>query len=676
MGNDDNHSLNNYSNAFNNFFNYVNVLHSEPNNKDKVKEGYFVNLNKYQELIKKINECIQTNQNSNQYGRNAALGQVNFDKLKTVSLKEVTEKINGDNSFIIINEDLFKVICDKKKQPIYKITYKITPENNLLVKENELQIQFRNDKNNIISKATILRKVENNDNKINNNPSQIPHNNYENKLYESLKIYSENERDIISKLNINSENIYQGFLVDNIWIEKWKMYSNYNNVIKLFQTNNNNEDVIKNSIRQELLNKNLNFNNLDYIDKYILKDANQLKMPITANKAYVLLNAKFINLFINNQKDDFNLDTFYLSFHKVDIKINKIPFISFQTNSNVIFNRAINYSSSIQIPAQVNPNINQTNNLYQSEFLKHLIRLTILKREIKALNALPHKTLNRAYIVRNEIITNLKKKFELNKVVTEDLNNLLNNVTYANADQYYPQISKILYEKNIGYINNIKQLETTGAIQFSEKEKNLKLNSQSNFLYIDNIEIIDENFAIFLNQKFNNSINMLLTYYTVTEEKILLIINLKQTYIFEIASLNQNNGDITIEYLMEVKYISRIQNINIANYIFNILVAYGIKKLMSIPNPIMIENNILITFHPINNNFGQGLNIENIKNNSHKNINNLPRRNIQRSISAQNTNVFPRNFVNSNSLSRSVYMSNDETMNSNIPNTIQKSYYL
>ena len=41
----------------------------------------------------------------------------------------------------------------------------------------------------------------------------------------------DNERDILSKLNSNSQNIYQGFLVDNIWIEKWKIYSNYNNII-------------------------------------------------------------------------------------------------------------------------------------------------------------------------------------------------------------------------------------------------------------------------------------------------------------------------------------------------------------------------------------------------------------------------------------------------------------
>ena len=94
----------------------------------------------------------------------------------------------------------------------------------------------------------------------------------------------DNEREILNKLKINSESIYQGFLVDNSWVEKWKLFSNYNNINKLFQVNNITEAEIKNNIRQELLNKKLNFSDLDYIDEFILIDAKQLISPITANK--------------------------------------------------------------------------------------------------------------------------------------------------------------------------------------------------------------------------------------------------------------------------------------------------------------------------------------------------------------------------------------------------------
>ena len=300
MGNDE-HSLNNYIFVFKKFLDYVKRFHSESNNIDKVKEGYFVDLYYYNELINQINkEAKEKKQNPNKNIIADNKGEVNFIKLKTFGLKEVDEKIREEYSFIIINEDLFKIICDQEKQPIYKITYKITTENKLLVQENQLQFQYKNDKNNVVSKATILGNIGSNNNT--NNSSQVSQNNYENKLYDSIKIYLENETDISTKLKTNSENIYQGFLVDKEWVEKWKIYSNYNNVIRLLQTNNINEAEIKNNIRQELLNKKLNFSDLDYIDKFILNDVTQLKTPITANKTYVLLTNKFINLFINSSR--------------------------------------------------------------------------------------------------------------------------------------------------------------------------------------------------------------------------------------------------------------------------------------------------------------------------------------------------------------------------------------
>ena len=253
-----------------------------------------------------------------------------------------------------------------------------------------------------------------------------------------------------------------------------------------------------------------------------------------------------------------------------------------------------------------------------------MIRLPIFKKEIKASNYSPHKILNKAYIVNNEIINILKQKYNLKKVVNEDLNTFLININYANTDQYYPEMCKILHEKNIWYINNIKQLETTGAIQFSEKEKNLDCkylyNNQSNFLYIDNIEIIDENFAAFLNQKFNHGIKILQAYYVVIEENILLIIYVNQSFIYEIVSLSQNGGDYLFEYLLEVKSGQNFEKIELAKYIFHILTSYGIQKLILKGNTIDIGNNIFITFHQIKNSLNQSVNIKNTKSENKQNI--------------------------------------------------------
>jgi len=682
MGNDE-HSLNDYLFVFNKFHDYVKRFHSESNNIDKVKEGYFVDLYYYNELINQINkEAKEKKQNPNQNIITDNKGEVNFIKLKTFGLKEVDEKIREEYSFIIINEDLFKIICDQEKQPIYKITYKITTENKLLVQENQLQFQYKNDKNNVVSKATILGNIGSNNNT--NNSSQVSQNNYENKLYDSIKIYLENETDISTKLKTNSENIYQGFLVDKEWVEKWKIYSNYNNVIRLLQTNNINETEIKNNIRQELLNKKLNFSDLDYIDKFILNEVTQLKTPITANKTYVLLTNKFINLFINTQGNNINPTKFYLSFQKIDIKINDILFLSFQTISNVIFNRATNYSVSNSIPIQINPNNIPTNNSYQSEFLKHLIRFPFFKRELKASNYSSQKNLNKAHIINKEIIKNLKQNYDLKKVINESLNHLSNNVNYGNADQYYPLISKFLNEKNIEYINQIKQLETTGTIQFNENEKKLDYkylnNNQPNLLYIDNIEIIDENFALFLKQKFNNSLMMLPIYYVAKEEKILLIIDVNQTFIYEITSLSPNGGDIIVEHLIEVKCEQNFEKLGLVNYIVNYLAQNEMQKLLLMKNSIPIGNIFSIKFHQIKNNSLEiGFNFENQKNEINKKyypINNNTLQAQAKNQSHRDNLIYQNNLFNKSSLSNSVAPIIHGSFDINPTYTSQQTFYL
>jgi hypothetical protein len=50
-----------------------------------------------------------------------------------------------------------------------------------------------------------------------------------NKIYNDLKNYFIGETDIVNKLNnkINPKQSYQGFLVEKIWVDKWKKLSNY-----------------------------------------------------------------------------------------------------------------------------------------------------------------------------------------------------------------------------------------------------------------------------------------------------------------------------------------------------------------------------------------------------------------------------------------------------------------
>ena len=171
--------------------------------------------------------------------------------------------------------------------------------------------------------------------------------------------------------------------------------------------------------------------------------------------------------------------------------------------------------------------------------------------------------------------------------------------------------------------------------------------------YIDNIELIDENFALFLNRTFNNSLMMFQTHYVAREEKILMIINVNQSFIYEIASFNQIGGDFNVEYLIEVKYDPMIQNTDIVNYLFNIFATNGIQKLIMMGNTINIGNNILINFHQIKNNLNQSLNIKNSKSENNKNI-----------------------YTNKDKFSNSKLQPNYNSLESTISNTSNQSNYL
>ena len=120
------------------------------------------------------------------------------------------------------------------------------------------------------------------------------------KIYNDLKNYFLNERNIVNILNnnFNQMQIYQGFLVDKEWVDKWKAYSNYEYIKKHFLENNiNDEELIKKGISEAIGNNNLNYDEINNIEKYIIKDINQLKLPESFNKSYYLLDVNFLKSF-------------------------------------------------------------------------------------------------------------------------------------------------------------------------------------------------------------------------------------------------------------------------------------------------------------------------------------------------------------------------------------------
>ena len=96
------------------------------------------------------------------------------------------------------------------------------------------------------------------------------------RIYTDLKNYYLNEKDI--SYNVNNQGvgkIYNGFLVDKFWVDKWKKYSCYEQIKSNYLYNNNyKEKEIKKIIIDNLSKNNLNYKEIDNVENYIIKDIN------------------------------------------------------------------------------------------------------------------------------------------------------------------------------------------------------------------------------------------------------------------------------------------------------------------------------------------------------------------------------------------------------------------
>ena len=114
-------SFDDYKLAFIKFKKYINVINKAQNRTNEIYEGYFVDYNEYQQFENIINNS-QINKEQNNYN-------IKSKKLSTVNINEINNKILNDNKFIIINNELHKIICEQNSQDNInnKINYKIIP---------------------------------------------------------------------------------------------------------------------------------------------------------------------------------------------------------------------------------------------------------------------------------------------------------------------------------------------------------------------------------------------------------------------------------------------------------------------------------------------------------------------------------------------------------------------
>ena len=627
-------SLNKYKKSFEEFSGYIKNINSSSHSPEEIHEGYLVNYEDY----KNLEYFVNNSDNDNQYAQNKSnnTNQINnFDniiekkKLKTENLDKAINQICDNKSFIIINQKLHSLICNQNdsEKDKNKITYKIISESTsylLLNPGKKNAIQFKNKKNNIIDKSTMLGLKENiNSNSTKNSIKDFQKQNETWKIiYRDTFNYYKSAKLIYNTLTSGEQKQIQGFLVEKYWVDEWKKYSGYNNIkTNILLKNIGDESEIKNFIILERSSNNLNYNELIKIDEFILMNEKQILEKLKTNKNYVILNKDFLENFTNNQ--NINLINFYLSYQNIKIKFFDNQQIFFQTNNNIISSNHIIFNTNNAIE---NQSIWDTNNVLSNGMnnpglLKCLIKFIYFKRYLALCQNI------NAFLINKSVIYRLKKHFNLSKLYNNQDSNIksfLEGITYQNFEEYYPNIEQLINQyNNSSFANNNNQNPNSGPI-IDAHERTIFIkyyNNLPNLKYIDNFEIIDLEFALFLNQVFNNSITLFNVECIKIDNKMLFIIKNFENSIYEMATLNKGGDGLVAEYLIEIltfnnNMMPSMNNSNLQNLLKN-----NIDNIINSNNPHYLGN-ITFNLHKIKPNLNQSFpqmqsgNIKNKDNNT------------------------------------------------------------
>ena len=215
--------------------------------------------------------------------------------------------------------------------------------------------------------------------------------------------------------------------MDKNWDNKWKKYSYYDSIKReCLEKNILDKDKIINKIKAEQTKNYLNYDDVNDLENYLAFNEKRVYDSIKAsNKSYVILNKDFINLFtITKDKNLFKPIPFKLFNNLIIIQSQYENELFCKIDNNIISK----HSESNLINNQMN---NQNNNIYTKEYLKHLIRTIYFKKEFLIQNNQFKNNITQVYLIKKDIINDLKTKFKLNEIILKiESNPNLRNITY------------------------------------------------------------------------------------------------------------------------------------------------------------------------------------------------------------------------------------------------------
>ena len=234
----------NYKNAISDFEKYLKDIYSTKNSYGIENRGYLINLKDY-EWIKEI---IDSNKiNLNNLEKNFKINQIEF---KTPQY--LINMILNENKYIFINTDLWELICDKDKRNESPIIYQVN-RNDITFTLDNIEFSFIHNKN-IINKY-ILKNSSN----YQSSYEEIK------KILDSAIYYYNFEKKILNYLKNkqDSNDSSNAYLVSKNWINKWKIFSDYENIkYNYLQNNINNKEDILNDLIYYVENNKINYSEL------------------------------------------------------------------------------------------------------------------------------------------------------------------------------------------------------------------------------------------------------------------------------------------------------------------------------------------------------------------------------------------------------------------------------
>ena len=521
----------------NQYLSIMNVFKKYENSTYVMKEkykGYIINFKEYENIKEKIGYAKDV-QNMNQYNS----GNISLLNIKQIEYKTYYYLLNmifNKNEYIIINEDVWKILSKKEEKDQDPIEFMI--DNNIIsvYLDDNKYLNFIHPKNEkIILKESLLEK------------DNLDYTNYNiiMPFYNRIKEYYNFEKEFLKDLSESNRKQKEYFLITKKWLDQWMEYSHYEEFKDLFSENPINEQNIKNKIINILEKEKYRYKKLLLDDNEIINITknNQLEYYLKANPL-VLVDKLFLSSF---QKNHIASTKIILYDNKIEFNLNDVKLI-LNSKSNIISSNLNDNKIDININEKDGKNsikdekedkiINQY--LYYSIFIYNEYS-KINKQKVNGDIGNNFFLINRNLMETIEIILNFEK---VNEIINYYKKNNQFDFNFQNGNDDYNKI----------IINKVKQLSEEYNIKFDIYEEsdisNFFKNESMLSLYIKqyetkigeifygyyNCQLITKEILKFINEKFKMNINTLECY--LKDENIIYFDN--KNYL-NIGFLGKNN---------------------------------------------------------------------------------------------------------------------------------------